>query len=144
MIALQRVRALFIFTAMAGMLFISSCGQDAVQQASEQSAEPVPPAPATLEQVKADLAEVKMAVANEGDYLCCVEPACDWCLLKEGTCACRENLEAKKEVCAGCGLGWHNDQGAVDGVKASDVKWNIAHSHGESENDASEVDGHAH
>ncbi len=120
----RQVRTLFIFMVLSGVLFIGSCTQ-------EPTPEPQQTAVATLEQVKGELEKVKMAVANEGDYLCCVEPACDWCLLKEGECTCRINLEEGEEVCAGCGLGWHNGNGIIDGVKAGDVKWNISHSHGE-------------
>jgi len=40
-------------------------------------------------------------------------------------------VAAGNEVCAGCGLGWHNGEGIVEGVKAVDVKWNIVHSHEE-------------
>jgi hypothetical protein len=77
------------------------------------------------------VAAVKYTVANDGNYLCCVEPSCDWCLLHEGECKCRETVAAGNEVCAGCGLGWHNGEGIVEGVKAVDVKWNIVHSHEE-------------
>lgn len=129
MFALQRFHLVLTLMALSGILLISACGQEPVQQISEPPVESQSPAPASLEQVKADLEEVKMAVANEGNYLCCVKPACSWCLLHEGECKCRENLEAKKEVCAGCGLGWHNGEGVVDGVKASEVKWNISHAH---------------
>ena len=107
----------------------------------EPAPEPLQLAASTLEQVKGDLAKVKIAAANEGDYLCCVEPACDWCLLKEGECTCRINLEEDHEVCAGCGLGWHNGNGIIDGVKADDVEWNISHSHGE---DSDEGGDHVH
>ncbi|MEE2708283.1 MAG: hypothetical protein VYA69_01635 [Gemmatimonadota bacterium] len=134
MSVLRHVRTLFIFTVLSGVLVISSCTQ-------EPAPEPLQLAASTLEQVKGDLAKVKMAAANEGDYLCCVEPACDWCLLKEGECTCRINLEEGGEVCAGCGLGWHNGNGIIDGVKADDVEWNISHSHGE---DSDEGGDHVH
>ena len=39
------------------------------------------------------------------------------------------NVAAKKEVCPGCGLGWHNGNGMVDGFETKDVKWNITHEH---------------
>ena len=131
----QRLRTILTFTALSGIMLINACGQEPAQQEQPAEPEPIPvvASPAErIEQVKTDLEDIKLAVADEGTYLCCVEPACDWCLLHEGECKCRKNLVAKKEVCPGCGLGWHNGQGTVGGVKASQVKWDIAHSHEES------------
>lgn len=138
MFKLRHFHSILLFTAFSGILFITVCErQPPSGQPPAPAPIPVAASPAErLEKIKAELAEVKLAVANEGNYLCCVKPACDWCLLHEGECECRENLEAKKEVCPGCGLGWHNGQGVVKGVKASQVKWNVTHSHG--------GEGHAH
>jgi hypothetical protein len=115
-------------------LALVACGQEAAQQAPEQTAvTETPPAPASpaerLEQVKMEMASLKTALADSGAYQCCVNPPCDWCLLKEGSCSCHGNLTVGKEVCADCGLGWHNGEGSVEGVKAADVKWNITHEH---------------
>jgi len=86
---------------------------------------------ARLETIRGDLTEVIAALNEEGEYNCCVQPACSWCALHEGSCACFSNLQEGAEVCPGCGLGWHNGEGAVDGVDSDDVKWNITHEHGE-------------
>ncbi|MFQ5639378.1 MAG: hypothetical protein ACE5IR_15445 [bacterium] len=90
-----------------------------------------------LENIKNELKIVKAELTKEGKYNCCVHPACDWCLLNEGECTCHENLKSGKEVCPACGLGWHNGKGVVEGVKASQVKWNITHEHAGG-------DGHKH
>jgi len=92
---------------------------------SAMSAEPE----AELEQIKTRLEEVKSQLFSKGEYNCCIEPSCDWCALHEGSCSCHNNLEAGEAVCPGCGLGWHNGQGAIDGVDPDDVKWNITHEH---------------
>jgi hypothetical protein len=130
---IHRLQALFVILASASLMYAVACGQQPAQQAAAPQEAAPPPAPATpeeqLAQVKKQLEDLKMAMANEGKYACCVEPACDWCLLTEGECKCRDNIEAGKEVCAGCGLGWHNGQGNVEGVDSSKVKWNISHSH---------------
>jgi len=52
-------------------------------------------------------------------------------VVHEGSCSCFNNLEEGEEVCPGCGLGWHNGEGAVDGIDADDVKWTIIHEHGD-------------
>jgi len=88
------------------------------------------PAGERLEQIRASLLEVTTTLNEEGEYNCCVAPRCSWCALHEGECECFDNLQHGEEVCPGCGLGWHNGNGIVDGVDASDVKWTISHSHG--------------
>ena len=101
--------------------------QPEVQEVSEQ------PVVLTVEErranIKSDLKTVKAELTGNGEYNCCVQPACDWCLLHEGNCKCYDNIKANKEVCPGCGLGWHNGKGAVEGIKVSQVKWNITHEH---------------
>jgi hypothetical protein len=82
-----------------------------------------------LKQISAALDDVKSELANAGKYSCCTFPTCNWCALHEGACSCYANVEAKKEVCPGCGLGWHNGNGMVEGFEASQVKWNITHEH---------------
>lgn len=84
---------------------------------------------ARLANIKAKLKAVKSELTAAGKYNCCVQPSCDWCALKEGECPCHDNLLAKKAVCPDCGLGWHNGQGVVEGVKVSQVKWDISHEH---------------
>ena len=89
------------------------------------------PAGEQLEQIRSSLLEVTTELNEQGKYNCCIEPRCSWCALHEGECECFNNLQQGEEVCPGCGLGWHNGNGIVEGVSASEVKWNIAHSHGE-------------
>ena len=98
------------------------------EAAPEASSTPMAPE-AELEQIKTRLEAVKTRLFDEEKYNCCVEPSCDWCALHEGACDCFSNLKAGDAVCPGCGLGWHNGQGIVDGVDAKDVKWNITHEH---------------
>lgn len=100
------------------------------QSQATQEASSTPMAPeGELEEIKTRLEEVKIRLFDEGKYNCCVQPSCDWCALHEGSCDCFPNLQAGEEVCPGCGLGWHNGQGIVDGIDPKDVKWNITHEH---------------
>ncbi len=82
---------------------------------------------AELEQIKARLETVKTQLFDKGEYNCCIQPSCDWCALHERSCGCFSNLVGGESVCPGCGLGWHNGLGVVDGVDAEDFKWDIAH-----------------
>ncbi len=84
---------------------------------------------ARLKNIGTELKILKSELAADGKYNCCVNPACDWCALKEGECLCHDNLLAKKSICPDCGLGWHNGQGVVEGVKVGQVKWDITHQH---------------
>ena len=100
------------------------------EEAQEASAPPLPLSPeAELEQIETRLEAVKTHLFDQGKYNCCVQPSCDWCALHEGACDCFTNLQAGEAVCPGCGLGWHNGQGVVEGIDAGDVKWNITHEH---------------
>ena len=98
------------------------------EEAQEASSTPLSPE-AELEQIETRLEAVKTQLFEQGKYNCCVKPSCDWCALHEGACGCFSNLQAGDAVCPGCGLGWHNGQGIVDGIDAKDVKWNITHEH---------------
>jgi hypothetical protein len=126
--------ARIIFSVVISTLIFTACqspeGRQEVQ--SSQSAIDTTAAlspDARLATIKAELKTVKANLTAAGKYDCCVQPPCDWCALKEGECPCHDNLLAKKAVCPDCGLGWHNGQGVVEGVSASQVKWNITHEH---------------
>lgn len=86
---------------------------------------------AQLEEIETRLNAVKTQLFDEGEYNCCVDPPCNWCALHEGSCACFTNLDSGEAVCPGCGLGWHNGQGVVEGVDPDDVEWTITHEHPE-------------
>ena len=103
--------------------------QPAEPQAGRETRTESMSAEADLEEIKARLETVKEALSESGSYNCCVQPSCDWCALHERSCACFTNLLAGEPVCPGCGLGWHNGHGIVDGVDADDVEWNITHGH---------------
>ncbi len=129
----------FAITTMLLISCNSASNQERNQEVAESSATLT--VEQRLENVKSDLKFAKAELAKSGDYDCCIQPGCDWCVLHEGECACHDNLTAGKEVCPGCGLGWHNGKGVVQGVKASQVKWNITHEHGEAAGHGEGEDG---
>lgn len=122
--------ALLLFGALIACGAGGDGNESGSQPAMVETAETKPVAQ-RVQDIRADVKAVKAALAQQGDYNCCVQPACDWCLLHEGECDCYENLKAGKEVCPGCGLGWHNGEGVVEGMSAEEVKWDIRHEHGE-------------
>lgn len=126
------------------MFAISACSESGNAELREQETKVNKATPEErLAEVKSELKSLKGVLAGEGAYNCCVQPACDWCLLQEGECECYDNLKADKKVCPGCGLGWHNGKGVIKGIEASQVKWDIAHEHGEQEHEDGEHK-HAH
>lgn len=135
---MMKFKKLSLALVLAGVLF--SC-QPAEEQQDQGESSPLtsraegstqePSPEARLEAIHGDLADVIAALNEDGDYNCCVQPACTWCALHEGNCTCFSNLQEGAEVCPGCGLGWHNGEGAVDGIESGDVKWNITHEHGD-------------
>jgi hypothetical protein len=66
----------------------------------------------------------KEALMAEGKYGCCNKTACDECLIAHQECSCASQLRKGESVCAQCYAGWQQGNGAVMGVKASDVKMN--------------------
>lgn len=107
-----------------------SAQQEPKQATTPQSTKTAPPSD-RLQAVRAEIQKAKASLVKEGKYRCCVSPSCDWCLLtdEDSACECMANLKAGKEVCPGCGLGWHNGQGIAKGIEKSRVKWNISHEH---------------
>ncbi|MEX2191741.1 MAG: hypothetical protein WEB33_13650 [Bacteroidota bacterium] len=75
-----------------------------------------------LDDIRARLKETKRALAREGEYSCCIAPSCDFCAISVGKCPCNDNLSSGDPVCHECKGGWQAGLGAIDGVKADDVK----------------------
>ena len=66
--------------------------------------------------VRGELVAAKEAAAKRGEYSCCIEPSCDHCLLAEGKCTCRDEVELMGPGCGECMQGWLEGRGAVAGV----------------------------
>ncbi len=133
--------ALVGFVSVLGASFVA-CESQSQSQSQSQSPEPAVSEPAEspppavllstaerLDGLKLTLEEVKTELNEKGEYNCCVQPSCSWCALHEGSCECFNNIQEGEAVCPGCGLGWHNGEGVVDGVDSSGVQWNITHEH---------------
>ena len=146
-----RKSGILIFLQICFLTFISCQSQDHEHSAETAEHQTELTTEQRLENVKSGLKLVKAELTQSGDYDCCIQPGCDWCVLHEGECECHDNIKAGKEVCPGCGLGWHNGKGVVQGVDAKEVKWNIVHEHGAREHgkedhseDEQKEGGHKH
>ena len=131
------MRKLTLFSLLILISLFAAC-----QWASTPSPAPTAATPAAekslsakehLEQAKLHLKEAKEKLDKEGSYDCCIEPNCDWCALKEGSCPCAKQLKAHKPVCPDCKFGWEHGKGHVEGVKPEDVTTSLEHSHGGAE-----------
>lgn len=106
------------------------CEMNLVLKETGKSNAGKPPAPSeNIAKAKSLLIEAKKALMKEGNYSCCIEDACDECALAHDNCPCASNLKAGKDVCTQCYGGWQRGEGAVEGVKAKDVKLGHGHKH---------------
>ncbi len=133
---LKRLWNLFFVSLFFVMWISCQTGQQENRNASESEVQVQLSPEERLAKIKEELTEVKKELTKAGKYDCCIQPTCNWCALYEGECDCRDNLKEGEEVCPGCGLGWHNGKGVVEGVTADQVKWDITHEHNE--------EGHEH
>lgn len=130
------MRKVTLFSLFILILLLFTACQSASTPAPGPTATPTPEkslsAKEHLEQAKLHLKEAKEKLDKEGSYDCCIEPDCDWCALKEGSCPCAKQVKAHKPVCPDCKFGWEHGKGHVEGVKPEDVTTSLEHSHGDS------------
>ena len=82
-----------------------------------------------IERVKEDLTDIKMELAMEGKYSCCLKEGCNACILTHGSCPCYDNLKEGKPVCGECYMGWQVGQGVEGEFTKDDVKFDDSHAH---------------
>ena len=76
------------------------------------------PTETQLARVRGQVQETKTRLASQGRYACCVEPACNECLLKYGECHCRDAVREEGPCCGECTEAWVEGRGAVEGISA--------------------------
>jgi hypothetical protein len=70
-----------------------------------------------LAEVRGEVQATKRALREAGKYECCVMPACNQCLLKDGECHCRRAVEKEGGPCCGeCTEAWLEGRGVVEGI----------------------------
>jgi hypothetical protein len=70
-----------------------------------------------LAAVRGEVGATKRRLREAGKYDCCVMPACNQCLLKNGECHCRREVEDNHGPCCGeCTEAWLEGRGMVKGV----------------------------
>ena len=66
--------------------------------------------------VRSEVEALKHALHEQGRYACCVEPACNPCLLERGECHCRDEVAREGPCCGECTEAWLEGRGTVEGV----------------------------
>jgi len=111
-------------------VLILGCEQQSREGAKEQTLSQAQAADVTLEKVKADIQQIKMKLAPEGKYACCIDDACNYCLLHEGECDCAKDLQKGEHVCIECYAGWQQGKGNIPKIKKEQVKTDfVEHKH---------------
>jgi hypothetical protein len=83
-----------------------------------------------VEKVKAEIQTLKMQLAPEGKYACCIDEPCDHCLLHKGECDCAKDLRKGERVCIECYAGWQQGKGNIPEIKKEQVKTDfVSHKH---------------
>jgi len=82
-----------------------------------------------IEQMNDWLADLKMELAMENEYACCLQEGCSECILAHGSCPCYQNLQEGNPVCGQCYVGWQQGRGIDNDFTKDDVKLDTEHSH---------------
>lgn len=98
------------------------CQQESRQQAKETSITQGDTSAVTVEKVKSDIQSLKMKLAPEGKYACCIDEGCNFCLLHRGECDCAKDLQKGEKVCIECYVGWQEGKGNIPSIKKDQVK----------------------
>lgn len=64
----------------------------------------------------------RVRVSADGNYACCIAPACSWCLLHMSKCVCVMGVGSGQGACRECHGGWEAAQGSVPGRTKEDVR----------------------
>ncbi|MBI3364760.1 MAG: hypothetical protein HY033_07625 [Ignavibacteriae bacterium] len=122
----------FIATLAVMAFFFAACQREeakappqnmqAIKQKDEQKSGAM-----VLTDAKQKLVDAKTALAAEGKYDCCMEDACDYCALHEGSCSCAPDLKKGNHVCLECYAGWQQGKGDVPNIKKENVTTDVIH-----------------
>lgn len=82
-----------------------------------------------INQINEWLPELKMELAMENKYACCLSEGCNECMLAHGNCPCYNNLREGKPVCGECYAGWQLGRGIDNDFTKEDVKLDTDHHH---------------
>lgn len=97
--------------------------------APPEEEEPELTAEQKIDQINAWLPELKMELAMENEYSCCLKEGCNECLLAHGGCPCYQNLQEGNPVCGECYAGWQLGEGIDNDITKEDVKLDTDHHH---------------
>lgn len=89
----------------------------------------IPPQTEESRQLGAQVETAKKRAFGGGSYACCVQPACSWCMLHTGHCACALTLGERHRICRECHGGWEAGEGRIPGFSREDVRKMGAYGH---------------
>lgn len=64
-----------------------------------------------VKEIHQRIERVKVGLAKKNQYVCCIKPSCDFCLLSMANCRCGANLLTDKPICPECAAGITAGQG---------------------------------
>ncbi len=82
-----------------------------------------------ISQINEWLPDLKMELAMDDKYACCLQEGCNECILAHGSCPCYNNLQAGDPVCGECYVGWQQGKGIDNDFTKDDVKLDTEHAH---------------
>lgn len=115
-IGLVLVAALVLFVTSPGIFDVSTAS------AQQKKGEMKQMGNKDLNKVRAELGAAKIKLAKEDKYSCCISPSCNFCAIAMDMCPCGNNVTKGDPVCGECQGGWMSGYGAIEGIKAENVK----------------------
>lgn len=105
-------------------LFLFAISKSDLAMAQEKEKEKAKPSKAEgeIKNIHKSLEKVKVDLAKEMKYGCCIKPSCDFCALAVAMCPCGMNAAKSMPVCPECKAGWVSGQGQIPNLKAEDIK----------------------
>jgi hypothetical protein len=125
---MKQVRTFFI---LLGWFALAGCGDARPERPAEPATGRVdslvefqkalgPDILATL--TDAERALLKDKLCNAGRYECCIEPGCDMCIERTGSCECYTNLKKQEKICRECYVGYRKGRGRIKTVDLTKLK----------------------
>jgi len=127
---MQRATTAILLLGIAGLLACTREAEAPHQGALSQETRSASSADQKLQVIRADIQALKTELGQAGEYSCCIQEGCSMCLLHEGACPCKHELEGGRHVCVECYAGWQQGKGAVQGISKEAVTTSfVKHEH---------------
>src|SRR5579871_6687239 len=74
------------------------------------------------QQLRRQVETATAKAAGKGEFACCIQPTCSWCMLQIGKCTCALGVGSGRWACRECHGGWEAGQGRIPGKSRDDVR----------------------